>query len=240
MNNVLLIARRELQAYLRTMLGYIIVATMLFILGVLFNAWAMSGTAKKSAEIIADFFTLASGCTLVTSAVLGMPLLAKEREKGTIQLLFSAPLRDWEIIVGKYLSALAFLTVFLATSFYMPVLVMAYGKVSAGHLAAGYLGLVLVGSVGAAFGTFSSALTKNQLVAVVISLVMVIALTVFWFLARITDRPLTDAVQSMAWYAHFTPFGQGLVHLKHVVYFVLVTFVALFAATRVLEARRWA
>jgi ABC-2 type transport system permease protein len=230
MNNVMLIARRELQAYLRTMLGYIIVATMLFILGVLFNAWAMSGTAKKSAEIIA---------ALVTSAVLGMPLLAREREKGTIQLLFSAPLRDWEIIVGKYISALVFLLVFLAASFYMPLLVMAYGKVSAGHLAAGYLGLVLVGSVGAAFGTFSSALTKNQLVAVVISLVMVIALTVFWFLARITDRPLTDAVTAMAWYAHFTPFGQGLVHLKHVVYFVLVSFVVLFAATRVLEARRW-
>jgi ABC-2 type transport system permease protein len=239
MNNVLLIARRELQGYLRTMLGYIIVAIMLFILGVLFNAWAMSGTAKKSAEIIADFFTLASGCTLVTSAVLGMPLLAREREKGTIQLLFSAPLRDWEIVVGKYISALVFLLVFLGASFYMPLLVMAYGKVSFGHLAAGYLGLVLVGSAGAAFGTFSSALTKNQLVAVVISLVMVIALTVFWFLARITDRPLTDAVTAMAWYAHFTPFGQGLVQLKHVVYFVLVSFVALFAATRVLEARRW-
>jgi ABC-2 type transport system permease protein len=231
--------KRELAAYLRTMLGYIIVAVMLFILGILFNAWAMSGTVKKSAEIIADFFTLASGCTLITAAVLGMPLIAKEREKGTIQLLFSAPLRDWEIIVGKYLSALVFLMIFLATSFYMPLLVMAYGKVSLGHLAAGYLGLVLVGSVGAALGTFASSLTKNQLVAVVISLVLVIALTVFWFLARITDRPLTDAVTSMAWYAHFTPFGQGLVHFKHVAYFVLVSFVALFGATRVLEARRW-
>ena len=239
MNNVLLIARRELQAYLRTMLGYVIVAVMLFILGVLFNAWAMSGTVKKSAEIIADFFTVASGCTLITSAVLGMPLLTREREKGTIQLLFSAPIRDWEIVLGKYLSAVVFLLVFLASSFYMPLLIMAYGKVSAGHLAAGYLGLLLVGCVGAAFGTFASALTKNQLLAIFLSLVFVLALTVFWFLARITDRPLTDPITAMAWYAHFTPFGQGLVHLKHVVYFALVSFVALFAATRVLEARRW-
>jgi ABC-2 type transport system permease protein len=239
MNNVILIAKRELVAYLRTMLGYIIVAVMLFILGVLFNAWAMAGTAKKSAEIIADFFTVASGCTLVTAAVLGMPLLAREREKGTIQLLFAAPVRDWEIVVGKYLSALVFLSLFLASSFYMPLLVMAYGKVSAGHLLAGYLGLWLVGSAGAAIGTFSSALTRYQVVAVIVSLVLVIALTTCWFLARVTDRPLTDAVTSLAWYAHFTPFGQGLVQLKHVVYFALVTFVALFAATRVLEARRW-
>jgi ABC-2 type transport system permease protein len=239
MNNIMLIARRELQAYLRTMLGYIIVAVMLFILGVLFNAWAMAGTAKKSAEIIADFFTLASGCTLVTAAVLGMPLLAREREKGTIQLLFAAPVRDWEIVVGKYLSALIFLSLFLLASFYMPLLVMAYGKVSTGHLLAGYFGLLLVGSAGAAIGTFSSALTRHQIVAVIVALVLVIALTTFWFVARITDRPLTEAVTSLAWFAHFTPFGQGLVQVKHVVYFGLVTFVALFAATRVLEARRW-
>jgi ABC-2 type transport system permease protein len=116
---------------------------------------------------------------------------------------------------------------------------MAYGKVSAGHLAAGYFGLVLVGSVGAAFGTFASALTKNQLVAILISLVLVIALTLFWYVAKITDRPLTDPITAMAWYPHFSPFGQGLVHFKHVVYFMLVSFVALFAATRVLEARRW-
>ncbi len=239
MNNIMLIARRELQAYLRTMLGYIIVAVMLFILGVLFNAWAMAGTAKKSAEIIADFFTLASGCTLVTAAVLGMPLLAREREKGTIQLLFAAPVRDWEIVVGKYLSALIFLSLFLLASFYMPLLVMAYGKVSTGHLLAGYFGLLLVGSAGAAIGTFSSALTRHQIVAVIVALVLVIALTTFWFVARITDRPLTEAVTSLAWFAHFTPFGQGLVQVKHVVYFGLVTFVSLFAATRVLEARRW-
>jgi ABC-2 type transport system permease protein len=239
MNNVILIARRELASYLRTMLGYIIVAVMLFILGVLFNAWAMAGSAKKSAEIIADFFTVASGCTLITAAVLGMPLLAREREKGTIQLLFAAPVRDWEIVVGKYLSALVFLMIFLAASFYMPLLVMAYGKVSTGHLLAGYFGLLLVGSAGAAIGTFSSALTRYQIVAVIVALVLVIALTTCWFLARITDRPLTDPVTNLAWYAHFTPFGQGLVQLKHVVYFFLVTFIGLFGATRVLEARRW-
>jgi ABC-2 type transport system permease protein len=239
MNNVLLIARRELIAYLRTMLGYIIIAIMLFILGLLFNAWAMAGTAKKSAEVIADFFTVAAGCTLVCSAALGMPLLAREREKGTIQLLFAAPVRDWEIVVGKFLSTVVFTALFIAASFYMPALVMAYGKVSFGHLAVGYLGLLLVGCAGSALGTFASALTRYQVVAIIVALVLCLALTVCWFLARITDRPLTDAITSLAWYAHFTPFGQGLLHVKHVVYFGLLSFVALFAATRVVEARRW-
>jgi ABC-2 type transport system permease protein len=68
---------------------------------------------------------------------------------------------------------------------------------------------------------------------------MVMALTVCWLLARVTDRPLTDAITALAWYGHFKPFEQGLVHLRHVTYFILVTWAALFASTRVLEARRW-
>jgi len=217
----------------------VIIAGVLFLDGLLFNAWAMAGTAKKSAEIIADFFTVSSGCTMTCAVLLSMRLLAEERQLGTIQLLYSAPLRDWEIVVGKFLSSLVFLAVFLLATFYMPALVMAYGKVSFGHLAAGYLGLLLVGSMSLAIGTFGSALTRSQVLAAILSAVMVLGVTVCWFLARVTDRPLTDAVTSMAWYAHFTPFGQGLVHFKHVVYFVLVSFVGLFAATRVLEARRW-
>lgn len=239
MRNVMLIARRELQAYLRTMSGYVIIAAVLFVLGVLFNAYAMAGTAKKSSEIMADFFTVASGLTMVCAVLLSMRLLAEERQEGTIQLLYSAPLKDHEIVLGKFVSALVFLCLFLLTTFYMPVLVMAYGKVSAGHLAAGYLGLVLVGSASLAIGLFSSSLTKSQVVAAILGLVLVLGLTISWFLARITDRPLTEIVTQLAWYSHFQPFGQGLVHLKHIVYFVVVSFVALFAATRVLEARRW-
>ena len=239
MNNVILIARRELAAYLRTMSGYVIIAGVLFLCGLLFNAYAMAGTAKKSAEIIADFFTVSSGCTMTCAVLLSMRLLAEERQLGTIQLLYSAPLRDWEIVVGKFLSSITFLALFLAATFYMPLLVMAYGKVSLGHLAAGYLGLLLVGAMSLAVGTFGSALTKSQVLAAISSAVMVLGLTVCWLLARVSDRPLTDAITSMAWYAHFTPFGQGLVHVKHIVYFGLVTFVALFGATRVLEARRW-
>jgi ABC-2 type transport system permease protein len=239
MNNVMLIARRELAAYLRTMSGYVIIAGVLFLDGLLFNAFAMAGTAKKSSEIIADFFTVSSGCTMTCAVLLSMRLLAEERQMGTIQLLYSAPLRDWEIVLGKFLSSWAFLALFLVATFYMPALVMAYGKVSFGHLAAGYLGLLLVGGMSLAIGTFGSAMTKSQVLAAISSAVMVLGLTVCWLLARITDRPLTDAITSLAWYAHFTPFGQGLVHVKHVVYFALVTFVALFGATRVLEARRW-
>jgi ABC-2 type transport system permease protein len=68
---------------------------------------------------------------------------------------------------------------------------------------------------------------------------MALALTTCWLLAKVTERPLTDIITGLSWWGHFDAFRTGLVHLKHVVYFGLVTFIALFAATRVLEARRW-
>lgn len=239
MRNVLLIARRELAAYLKTMSGYVIIAVMLFIDGLLFNAYAVPGAAKRSSEIVADFFTLTSGITLVGTVFLSMRLIAEERQTGTIALLYSSPVHDLEIVLGKFFASLGFLLVFFAATLSMPALVAAYGKVALGHIASGYLGLTLVGAAGLAIGTFGSSLTRSQVVAAVLSGVMVLALTTFWLLGKVTDRPLTELVNGLAWWGHFDPFRNGLIHLKHVTYFVLVTFLALFAATRVLEARRW-
>ena len=154
MNTVLLIARRELGAYLRTMSGYVIIAVMLFIDGLLFNAYAAQGGGKRSSEVLADFFTLTSGITLVGTVFLSMRLIAEERQTGTIALLYSAPVLDVEIVLGKFLASLAFLSVFFLATLYMPALVAVYGKVAPGHIAAGYLGLLLVGSAGLAIGTF--------------------------------------------------------------------------------------
>jgi len=238
-NAILLIARRELAAYLRTMSGYVIIACVLLLDGLFFTAYALKSNSTPSAEVLSSFFFISSGFTITCSVFLSMRLLAEERQTGTIQLLYSSPVTDAEIVVGKYLSALGFLAVFLLASFYMPAIVMVYGKVSFGHLLAGYFGLLLVGSMSLAVGTFGSSLTSSQVLAAILSGVMVVALTVAWLMAMVTDRPLTDAVQSLAWYSHFKPFQDGLVQLKHVAYFALVTYVALFAATRVLESRRW-
>ncbi|PZR09649.1 MAG: hypothetical protein DI536_21720 [Archangium gephyra] len=235
----MLIARRELQSYLRTMSGYIIIALMLFIDGAFFNAFAVPGTAKKSSEVLAGFFYITSGITLLCSVFLSMRLIAEERQTGTVSLLYSSPVHDLEIVLGKYLASLVFLTMFLVGTLHMPVLIAVYGKVSASQIAVGYLGLFLVGSMGLAVGTFGSALTKSQVVAAVLSGVMSLALTMAWLLGKVTDRPLTEIVNGLAWWGHFEAFSSGVIHLKHVSYFVLVSFLALFAATRVLEARRW-
>ncbi len=237
---MLLIARRELAAYLRTFQGYVIIAMVLAVDGLLFNAYALGGVSKRSSEVLSLFFFFSSGTTMVASVLISMRLLAEERQAGTLALLYSSPVKDHEIVLGKFLSALAFLSLMTLTTVFMPLLVMVHGRLSLGHIAAGYLGLLLLGSASLAIGTFGSALARNQVLAAVISGCMLVALLTCWLLARITEQPLSDVFGALAlWNQHFQPFQAGVVHVRDVVYYLLVTYVALFAATRVLEARRW-
>ncbi|NVJ20100.1 MULTISPECIES: ABC transporter permease [Myxococcus] len=236
----LLIARRELSAYLRTLSGYVVIAVILALNGLFFNAYALGGASKRSAEVLSQFFYYSSGFTIVASVFISMRLLAEERQTGTLPLLYSSPLRDRDIVLGKFLAGLAFLSLYVLCTLYMPVLVLVNGKVSFGHVAAGYLGLLLLGSASLAVGTFGSALARNQLLAAITSAVMLVALILCWLLARITEQPLADVFSAMSlWNQHFPPFQSGLIHVRDVVYYLVVTYVALFAATRVLEARRW-
>ena len=240
MMRTLLIARRELAAYLRTFQGYVIIAMVLAVDGLLFNAYALGGVSKRSSEVLSLFFFFSSGTTMVASVFISMRLLAEERQAGTLALLYSSPVKDHEIVLGKFLSALAFLTLMTLATVFMPLLVMVHGKLSPGHIAAGYLGLLLLGSASLAIGTFGSALARNQVLAAVRSACMLVALLTCWLLARITEQPLSDVFGALAlWNQHFQPFQAGVVHVRDVVYYLLVTYVALFAATRVLEARRW-
>ncbi|HEX3597101.1 MAG TPA: hypothetical protein VHU80_18465, partial [Polyangiaceae bacterium] len=104
MSKALLIARREMGAYWRSPLGSVIIAGALLIDGILFYYWGLS-QKMLSAEVLSEFFYAASGITMASSIILSMRLVAEERQTHTFTLLNTAPVRDWEIVLGKYLSA---------------------------------------------------------------------------------------------------------------------------------------
>jgi ABC-2 type transport system permease protein len=239
MTRVLLIARRELSGYLRTFSGYVIIAVVLAVTGLLFNVEAVN-RVQLSSQLLERVFYLVSGTVMVASVFISMRLLAEERQAGTLALLYSSPVRDAEIVAGKFLSALAFLALLLACTGFMPALILLNGKVSLGHVGAGYLGLLLLGSACLALGTLGSALSRTQVLAGIVSGCMVVALLLSWLLSRVTEAPLSDVFGALALHGnHFESFMAGLVHSRDVAYYLAVTWVALFAATRVLEARRW-
>ena len=236
-----LIARRELGAYLRTMSGYVIAAVVLFVDGILFNVRALGSQQDRlSTEVLSQFFENSSGLVMAAAVFLSMRLLAEERQNGSMVLLASSPVRERDIILGKFLSAFIFLSLITLAGLFMPMLIMVNGKLSVGHVAAGYLGLLLLGSAALAIGTLGSTLARSQLLAAIISGCMVVCMIVVWMLGTVTERPLNDVFFALAlWGRHFPPFQAGIIHVRDVVYYLAVTYFFLFVSIRVLEARRW-
>lgn len=240
MSPTLLITQRELGTYLRSMTGYVIAALLLLVDGLLFNVLAIGGDDKLSAAVLGTFFYCTSGVTMIASVFISMRLLAEERQTGTLVLLTSSPIRDGQIVLGKFLSAFLFLIMVQSLTIFMPLLILVNGKISLGQLAAGYFGLLLLGAAATAIGTLGSALARTQVLAAIFSGCMITAMLVCWLLVKVTERPFNDIFASLAIHGkHFQPFQQGAIHLRDVVYYVMVTVVALFTSVQVMEMRRW-
>lgn len=238
MNQVLLIARRELFAYLRSPLGAVIIAGALLIDGLWFY-W--QATQKLvSADLLREFIYVASGTTMTASLFVSMRLFAEERQAGTLVLLNTSPVRDWEVVLGKYLSALCVVAVLTACTLYLPALIMVHGKISWGHVLVGYSGLLLIGSAAISVGLFGSALARSQVIAIIVSAAILAALILLWVVARSVDPPLNRFFSALALHhENFRPFMSGRLELGAVAYYLAMTYFFLLASMKVLEARRW-
>ncbi len=237
-----IIFRRELQAYIRSPMGYIVAAVVLLLDGVLFYATALNPDlgATLSGSVLARFFYNASGLTAVAAVALSIRLIAEERQTGTQILLDTSPVRDWEIVLGKFLSALAFLTAITLATLYIPLLILVNGKIAIGHILIGYLGLTLLGAAVLAIGLFATALTRHQLVAAAVAAGITSVMFLLWPLSQEIGAPLSRVFAALAIHGrHFAGFLSGLLHLRDVVYYLALSYFFLFAATRVMEARRW-
>ena len=239
MKQSLLIARREIYAYLRSPLGAAIVAAVLLVDGLYFY-WAGLSRSLLSAEVLGEFFYGASGMTMIAAVILSMRLIAEERQTGSITLLNTAPVRDVEIVVGKFLAAYGVIVLMTALTAYMPLLIKVRGVVSTGHILVGYAGLLLIGAAATAIGLFASALARSQVVAAIVGAVILGVLLLLWMVARAIEPPLKDFLAALALHhENFRPFMQGVLELDRIVYYLAVTFFFLLAATKVVETRRW-
>jgi len=239
MTTAWLVARRELYGYLMSPLGYVIVAAILLIDGLLFNGFAMGGE-RLSYAVLEMFFYFLSGTTMVASIFITMRLFAEERQTGTLTLLLTSPAAEWQLVLGKFLGAYLFLLLLTALTFYMPLLVLVNGNVTWGHVGVGYLGLALLAAACVAIGTLASSLAPNQILAAVISGVIIVALLVMWMVARKVSGPVGAVVGYLSLFdKHYQPFSRGIIKSETIVFFLTLTYGALVAATAVLGGRRW-
>jgi ABC-2 type transport system permease protein len=148
--------------------------------------------------------------------------------------------RDWEIILGKYLAALVFLLGTLALTLYYPLLLFIYADPDPGPIYAGYLGLVLYGAAALAIGMLTSTLTSNQIVAFVVAAGILLVLYFTDFAALVVGQGVwANVIAEMGIKSHFDDFNRGVIDTKHIVYFLSVIAVFLFLSIRALESRRW-
>jgi ABC-2 type transport system permease protein len=237
----LLIARRELATFLNTTWGWVILAAVLLIDGLLFNAFAMTDAPRYSADVLEDFFFFSSGTTMIAGVLLSMRLIAEERQSGTMVLLETAPVTEAQVVLGKFLGAFGFLTVITLATVYMPILIQVNGKVGWEQIGAGYLGLLSLGGAAVAIGTFGSSLAKNQLLAAAMGGSILVLMLLGWLLARITEAPISEVLAYTALFdRHFQPFMRGRVNTESLVLYGSVIFGFLTMATRVLQTRRQA
>jgi len=190
--------------------------------------------------VLEIFFKHAGGLVMVAAVIFSMRLLAEERAAGTQMLLFTSPVREGEIVVGKYLAGLTFLTLLILLSLYLPALIFVNGKVSYGHIGAGYLGMFFVGATTLAIGTFASSLVRTPFLAVLLSAVFVVLLELCFWVAKLDDGVLASVLGYLpSYWNHFQPFARGLLQLSDVVFYLSVIYLSLLAATRVVQSQRW-
>lgn len=240
MKKIWWIMGRDLSALLRSPIGYIILACALVIDGLLFNAWAVGGGQRRSSEVIEVFFYCASGTTLLACVFVSMGLIAEERQRGTWVLLATSPVAEYQLALAKFLAGFTFVALLTALTAYMPALVMWNGKVSLGHLGAGYLGLLLLASAALGLGLLCSAAAPNQLVAAISSAAVITTFILFWLTSRIASPPLEDLLAYLSLHdKHFRPFMRGLISAQDVVFYLSLTALSVLGATRILESKRW-
>jgi ABC-2 type transport system permease protein len=238
--NAFLIARRDIAAQFHGFLGYQILAGFLFTTGVGFYVLGLGAPQAYSHDVLQWFFMVAGTIGNIAIILVTMRSLADERQSGTEVLLRTSAATEAEIVGGKYLAAMAIVGAMLSLTFYMPALIVVNGKVSISHILSGYLGTFLMCSTTAAIGIAASAAFRNQLAAGIAAGIVVGVLILSFNLAPMTEGVFSDVLDYVAlWEKHFLPFTEGRIRLRSLVYFISVTLGALFAATKVLEGRRW-
>lgn len=236
MKNTTTIALREFKSYLASPTSYVVIGIFLLLTGFFFS---ISSTTYFETSIRGLWEFWGTLLLLLLASVLTMRLLAEERKMGTLELLLTAPVRDSEVIMGKFLGSLGILTVMLALTFYYPILLMSFGDPDMGPIITGYLGLFLLGGASLAVGLFASSLTSNQLVAAMVAGGIIFSLWFVGMAAGLLPEAMGDVISYLSLYYHFSSFLRGVIDTRGIIYYLSITVLFLFLATRSIESSRW-
>jgi len=244
MSPMLIIAKREFRSYFDSPIAYIVICLSFFALGLMFFFLNGGFWQLDRASIARLFESTPMGLSFLVVPVVTMRLLAEERRSGTLEMLITLPVKDSDVVIGKYLGALGLVLVLVLSTLAYP-LVMFWkpwnlGPIDGGPIASGYLGMVLFSAAAVAVGLLISALTESQAVAFFITFFVLGALWLFGDLASKAGGTLAILLNYISFQSRLNNFWRGLIDSRDVIFFLSVTVLSLMVAFRALERRKWA
>jgi ABC-2 type transport system permease protein len=233
MSNTLFIIRRELADYFATPVAYVFIVIFLILLGAL--TFFMGSFFARGLADLSAFFQFHAWVYMLLIPAISMRMWAEERKSGTIELLMTLPLSLKQVVIGKYLAAVIFAAIALALTFPFWITVNYLGDPDNGIIFAGYVGSLLMAAGFLAVGSFISALTKNQVVAFVMTTAVCFVLIasgapiVLGFFSGWAPKIVVDFIASLSFLTHYTDISKGVLDLRDVLYFFSLITVFLFA-----------
>lgn len=236
MRTIRAVAFKEIQIYFSSPVAYIVALIFMALSGFFFVRDLGNPFPEAS---LSNFFQGATFLLIPLAPALTMRLLAEEQKLGTIELLLTSPVRDWEVILGKYLASFVFLLFLLALTSYYVILLLVFATPDPGPIYSGYVGLILYGMAALSVGILTSTLTSNQIIAAVVGTGILVVLYATSFIGDVVTGVWATIFNQLGFTSHFNDFDRGIIDSTHVVYFVTVTALFLFLSIRALESRRW-
>jgi ABC-2 type transport system permease protein len=252
-NNILAIAHKELKAYFASPIAYVVIGLFALMFGYFYYAllgifieqgmrmMGMQGgpTQNVNEQMIRPLFLNTSVLLLFLLPMITMRTYAEEKRSGTIELLLTAPLTDVQIIIGKFLGAMAVYAAMLAVTFVHVGVLFAFGTPEWIPIATGYLGLLLMGGCFISVGLLISSFTRNQIVAVMATFAVFLLLWVINWAGPLTGPRTSAVLDYLSITSHLDDFTRGVVDTKHVVYYVSFIAFGLFLTARSVDTERW-
>jgi ABC-2 type transport system permease protein len=235
MRNVWAVAVRELRAYFLSPLAYLVIAFFLFGAGLLFGLIIESSREASLRGLISNISVL----FLFVVPMISMRLLAEEQRTGTIELLLTNPVQEWQIVVGKFLASILLLLVMVGLTLLYPLFLFIFGNPDRGPIATGYVGVILQAAAFLAVGLWASSLTENQIVAAVLAFVFLLVLWLSDNLGQSLGGTIGSIISYTSVINHFQDFPQGVINTKDVLFYLSMVVAGLVLSTLSLQTRRY-
>ncbi|NOY95678.1 MAG: ABC transporter permease subunit [Chlorobi bacterium] len=237
MKQVLIIMKRELQSVFDSLLAYIMIVIFLGFSG--FFTWLYGADVFfVNQATLQSFFSIAYWTLFFFIPALTMKQIAEERKTGTIEMLLTKPISDWQILWGKFLAVLSLIAIALALTFPYYLTVWSLGPIDNGAVWSGYFGLLLISSAYISIGLFASSLTNNQIVAFLLALFIGIFFHIlFGILASSFSGSASAIFNYLSLSTHYDAVSRGVIDSKDIIYFLSIIFLGIISAEAVMVKR---